>query len=234
MKNITKGFALKITKRNNEPYYKSVKESFNSETEVDEYINNLNKDTEVIGVIDIPKDSINESLSEVEIRQKGLEVLTTHAKKKYPFIKKITRSDYPMMHAMYVNIEFDLMKFYEITGTHPGEEYIMHDYLAELLMEESSYLARYVADEFVDNYGWEYSHEMDEYLTKFYQNLPSYLVYKQYEELTDEGMDEIILKYPSQNKEWLTQWKEDQLPAVVKVDKFIPIGTVEEVINMTI
>jgi len=234
MKNITKGFALKITKRNNEPYYKSVKESFNSETEVDEYINNLKKDTEVIGVIDIPKDSINEAEEKINSKQKGLEVLTTHAKKKYPFIKKITRSDYPILATLYVNIEIDLMKFYEITGTHPGEEYIKYDYLAELLMEDGSYLNRYVADEFTNDYGFEYNHEMDDYLTKYYQRLPKYLIYKQYEELTDEGMDEIISKFPNQNKEWLTQWKGEEQPAVVKVDKFIPIVSVEEVINMTI
>ena len=231
---IKKGFALKISKKGSEPYYESKMESFKTEDEVKDYIDNLKEDTEVLAVIDIPKEKLNESLDDVTARDKGLEILTRHAKKKYPFIKKIVRSDYPMYHAVYVNIEFDLMKFYEITGTHPGEEYIKKDYLAELLMEGSSYLARYVADEFVDNYGWEYSHEMDEYLTKYYQRLPKYLIYKQYEELTDEGMDEIILKYPSQNKEWLTQWKSEELPAVVKVDKFIPIGTVEEVINMTI
>jgi hypothetical protein len=75
---------------------------------------------------------------------------------------------------------------------------------------------------------------MDDYLTKYYQRLPKYLIYKQYEELTDEGMDEIISKFPNQNKEWLTQWKGEEQPAVVKVDKFIPIVSVEEVINMTI
>ena len=231
---IKKGFALKISKKGSEPYYESKMESFKSEDEVKDYIDSLKEDTEVLAVIDIPKEKINESLDDVTARDKGLEILTRHAKKKYPFIKKIVRSDYPMYHAVYVNIEFDLMKFYEITGTHPGEEYIKHDYLAELLMEGSSYLARYVAKEFEGDFGFEYNHEMDEYLTKYYQRLPKYLIYKQYEELTDEGMDEIILKYPSQNKEWLTQWKSEELPAVVKVDKFIPIGTVEEVINMTI
>lgn len=234
MKNITKGFALKITKKGNEPFYKSVIESFDSEDEVDEYINNLREDTEVIGVIDIPKDSINEAEEKINSKQKGLEVLTTHAKKKYPFIKRITRSDYPMMHAMYVNVEFDLMKFYDVTRTHPGEDYIMHDFLAELLMEEGSYLARYVANEFEGDFGWEYNHEMDDYLTKYYQRLPEYLTYKQLEELTDEGMDEIISRRPNQKKEWLIQWKEDELPVAIKVDRFIPIGTVEEVINMTI
>ena len=173
MKNITKGFALKITKRNNEPYYKSVKESFNSEKEVDEYINNLNKDTEVIGVIDIPKEKINESLSEVEIKEKGLDILTRHAKKKYPFIKRITRSDYPMLHALYVDIEIDLMKFYEFTHTHPGKEYIEKDFLTPLLFDRGSYLTRYIADEFAKDYGWEYNESMEKYLTKFIHSLIS-------------------------------------------------------------
>ena len=232
--NITKGFALKISKKGSEPYYESKMESFSSEDEVNDYINNLKEDTEVLAVIDIPKEKINESLDSASAKDKGLEILTRHAKKKYPFIKKIVRSPYPMMHAVYVNIEFDLMKFYELTGTHPGEDYIKHDYLAELLMEEGSYLARYVAKEFEGDFGFEYNHELEDYLTKYYQRLPYYLTHKQYEELTDEGMDEIILKYPTQRKEWLIKWKEEELPAAIKVDKFIPIGTVEEVINMTI
>ena len=78
---IKKGFALKISKKGSEPYYESKMESFNSEDEVKDYIDNLKEDTEVLAVIDIPKEKINESLSEVDIRQKGLEVLARHAKK---------------------------------------------------------------------------------------------------------------------------------------------------------
>jgi hypothetical protein len=51
---IKKGIALKITPtRNSEPYYESEIKSFGSETEFNEYKDNLGDDKEIIGVIDI-------------------------------------------------------------------------------------------------------------------------------------------------------------------------------------
>ena len=51
---IKKGIALKVTPtRNSEPYYESEIKSFGSETEFNEYKDNLGDDKEIIGVIDI-------------------------------------------------------------------------------------------------------------------------------------------------------------------------------------
>ena len=142
---IKKGIALKISDENGE-YYKSVLKEFVDEEEYNEWKDNLDDTMSVIGEMDIEdetSDVLKEEKSKIDPKEKAIELTTTFLKKKLPFIENIkirNKDDIKKRSRIYINIVFDLNKFYDFTNTTPPESYIELDFLRPTLRDKHSYL----------------------------------------------------------------------------------------------
>lgn len=154
----------------------------------------------------------------------GLKLLLKHIKRDYPFIIELI-PNYDLIAKwgthLFVDIKFDLEKFYKVTGTNPPKRYEEHPYLYELLTNEGGYLMRYVENELNDKFGSEYNKQVDRELNAFYKHLPEYMRFSKYEGW-EESDFEAVDKH-NIGVEFYKKWQSQKEPLDVHISVWIPV-----------
>jgi hypothetical protein len=154
----------------------------------------------------------------------GLKLLLKHIKRYYPFIVDLI-PDYDLMDKygthLFVNIKFDLEKFYKITGNTPPKDYETHPFLYELLVNESLYLMRYVDSDLSSEFGNEYNKLVEDSLNVFYKHLPEYMRHSKFEGWTDSEFEEVDKH--NIGVDFYKRWQEQKEPLDVHLSNWVPI-----------
>jgi len=151
----------------------------------------------------------------------GIKLLLNHIKRDYPFIIDLT-PEYKLFELygthLYLNVKFDLEKFYKITGAYPPKNYAESPFLYELLTYNGSYLMRYVDDELIDEFGSKYNNLINRELNAFYKRLPDYMRLSQFEEWEETKFDTktVDLKF-------YKNWQEEKKAVDVGIKVWIPV-----------
>lgn len=153
-------------------------------------------------------------------KKAGFKLLLTHVKKKYPFVINIIpnlESFYKYGTLISFDIEFDLAKFYKVTGTQPPENYFTNEYLLELLELDGAYLMRYVDDSLRDEYSSNYNEEFIKHMSSLYSNLPSYMRYSVLEGFSNQELANVGMSLES-----LKRWQEKEEPLTIHLNLWKP------------
>ena len=230
---IKKGIALKISDDKGE-YYKSVLKEFVDEEEYNDWKDNLDETMSVIGEMDIEDESdvLKEENSKINPKKKALNLIGGLVKKKYPFIKEIKISENPgevdSWHVP-VNVIFDLNEFYEYSNTFPQEKRYLKtiDEKIKSLDEPQSFLLIFTdySKERREEYGWKFNVEFNDLINTYYKRLPKYMVYTQFEDISDEELINLA-KDPTTStseEDFYVRWKKRKEPVEFEVDRFEPI-----------
>jgi hypothetical protein len=164
-------------------------------------------------------------------KKMGFKVLEKYLKGKYPYIVKIEpRMDIFEKYgtSVFVNIYFDLNKFYEYTNTTPPERWLEKPFLLDLLKNESGYLMGFVDDKYREEYGHKFNNKIEGALSQIYKNLPQHLRFSVY-----EGLDVEQMRQPEHLRDLINQWKEAKEGVGVNIANWIPMVDIDKVINMT-
>lgn len=223
---VTKGIGLKISDENGE-YYKSVIESFSDEKEFTHWKDNLDKNTKIIGVMDIesgPKEVVKESVDFDSRKKKvAIKTITNLLRKEYPFIIDIIPKEYNDGMFLVIDIVFDLNKFYKTTNTTFPSSYIGKDYLMKMLEEPGYYLSRYVDYPDREKVGSAYNNNIKTFIEKMNSGLPTGIKFLKFEDFTDEELDNVRSNLDARNALYFyKRWKDDKEPIEFDINNWIP------------
>ena len=225
---IKKGVAIKYSPGKGEgPVYQSHMLEFKDEQEWQDYKKSLPEKKEIIGVIDI-KESISEKknplISESENKRvdAGKKLLLKHIKIEYPFFMDID-INYEKKYGTfgYVTFKINLNKFYDFYNVTPPKDYEKFDFLLPNLEKEGLYLARYIDDEYKNDFGYEFNRDLENYMNDFYSRLPENMRYYKFEDYSDEDFE--TDEYKTRDLDFYKRWQNEKDPVELKTDIFIPI-----------
>ena len=213
---VTKGIGLKIQDGDKE-YYKSIIKTFDTDNDYKLWEDNLKENTTVIGVMDIETpqpESLQESTGDVKKKDRGIQMLERLIKKRYPFITGLEVNEIKESF-IFLNVHFDLNKFYEITKTSPPQRYIENEWW-DMLEEKGSYFMRYVEEEEKDKVN-KISHNIEKELNQIYKVLPKNVVHTKYEDWSDDYINSL-----DRGHSFYKQWRDDKEPMNIGIDNFYP------------
>lgn len=225
---IKKGVAIKYSPgKGEEPVYQSHMLEFKDEQEWQDYKKSLPEKKEIIGVIDI-KESISEKknplISESENKRvdAGKKLLLKHIKIEYPFVMDINFEYKKNLGTFgYVSFKINLNKFYDFYNVTPPKDYEKFDFLLPHLENEGLYLARYVDDEYKNDFGYEFNRDLESYMNDFYSRLPENMRYYKFEDYSDEDFE--TDEYKTRDLDFYKRWQNERQPVELKTDIFIPV-----------
>ena len=225
---IKKGVAIKYSPgKGEEPVYQSHMLEFKDEQEWQDYKKSLPEKKEIIGVIDI-KESISEKknplISESENKRvdAGKKLLLKHIKIEYPFVMDINFEYKKNLGTFgYVSFKINLNKFYDFYNVTPPKDYKKFDFLLPHLENEGLYLARYVDDEYKNDFGYEFNRDLESYMNDFYSRLPENMRYYKFEDYSDEDFE--TDEYKTRDLDFYKRWQNERQPVELKTDIFIPV-----------
>jgi len=233
---IKKGIALKISDDKGE-YYKSVLKEFVDEEEYNDWKDNLDETMSVIGEMDIEEESsdvLKEETSNIDPKKKGLELIKTITKKKFPFIKNINLDFKPeISYNEKILVEFDLADFYEYSKSKPPWRPWLEtiDEKINSLDKNESYLMLFIdhhSDINREKYGWEFNKELQNIINKYYSRLPKWMTYSQFEGMSDEELFDLAKKsnynpVSMSKEEFYVKWRNSEEPIEFTISSFVPI-----------
>lgn len=225
---IKKGVAIKYSPgKGEEPVYQSHMLEFKDEQEWQDYKKSLPKKKEIIGVIDV-KESISEKknplISESENKRvdAGKKLLLKHIKIEYPFVMDINFEYKKNLGTFgYVSFKINLNKFYDFYNVTPPKDYEKFDFLLPHLENEGLYLARYVDDEYKNDFGYEFNRDLESYMNDFYSRLPENMRYYKFEDYSDEDFESEENSF--RDLDFYKRWQNERQPVELKTDIFIPV-----------
>lgn len=136
-------------------------------------------------------------------QEAGIKLTALHLKKKFPYVMgvRVDKREKPYETYLRVDIDIDLNKFLDITGT-KLKKYFLHNN-EDLDGYEIMYLI-VVLDPNTDRdaYGYTLNNDMVEEMDKFYGRLPQYMQVTVYQDTTDDGLP----------NDFARRWKEDKEP----------------------
>ena len=221
-KPITKGIALHVSDDQGE-YYESKLMDFRSEEEYNEWKENLEEGTEIIGEMDIEKNEPQPMNESTDLKKKGLDILKRMVKKEYPYILDIIPKEFKSGYATYLpcDIKIDLNKFYKITNTTPPKKYLEDRHMLELLEERGMYLRRYLDEEYKEDYSIEFNDNITKLMNNVYGMLPKDMQITKFQDRRDDELG--MLNDP----EFYLRWRDDKETIELEIDYFIPQVNVE-------
>lgn len=164
---------------------------------------------------------LTESKTSQEYKDIGIKLLLSHIKKKYPYIINIsyTYGDHKIYGTLLpINIEFDLLKFYEVTNEKPRYNSI------EILTDTHRFMESYTTGD--DYRGFVFVDKLEEDLKNYYKTLPPHMRYSKFEGFTDDELSIIGLRSgiffsPKEIKDW----QNEKEPIRLSISNFIPVIT---------
>ena len=163
-------------------------------------------------------------LETTKYQKAGLKLLLKHIKRDYPFIIELI-PDYDLIGKwgthLFINIKFDLEKFYEVNGTNPPKRYIDKPYLLDLLNDSGSYLMRYVENDLNDEFGNEYNKAVEKELNAFYKHLPDYMRLSKYEGWEESDFEKIDRH--NIGIDFFKRWQSQKEALDINISEWIPV-----------
>ena len=157
-------------------------------------------------------------------REKGIEILSTLIRKRFPYITSIDISSSITHDTLYINLHVDLNKFYKITNTTPPRDYFEKtgidddDYfLLELLKTPGAFMMRYVDEKYKEDYSWEFNVKLEKLFSNYYKSLPDSVTYKKFENYT--GDDPFYIR-----------WRDEKVPMDIKIETIYPQVDVDKLL----
>ena len=157
-------------------------------------------------------------------REKGIEILSTLIRKRFPYITSIEVNSLTETHdSLYINLHVDLNKFYKITNTTPPREYFEKTgidgeyFLLDLLNNTGLYMMRYVDEKYKDDYDWAFNDKLSKLFSNYYKALPSSVTHKKLENYTGDDS-------------FLISWIDEKLPMDIKIDTIYPQVDVDKLL----
>ena len=161
-----------------------------------------------------------ESKTSQEYRDIGLKLLLSHIKKRYPYITNISY-DHDGLKTygtlLPINIEFDLLKFYEVTNEKPRYSSI------DILMDTHHFMDAYAAGD--DYSGYVFVDELEGDINSYYKILPPHMRYSKFEGFTDDELIIVSRRGITFGLDQMKIWQNEKEPIKLSVSKFIPVIT---------